>query len=232
MDLLETNLKNPISHWYYSYKFLAIRKLISNYIPQVSTVADIGAGSGLFSREILLLFPNSKVNCVDTNYLDSQIRKSTSRITFTKNLSLENPELFILTDILEHVPDPINFLKSYSEKAHIGSFFIITVPASKLLWSRHDEFLKHYRRYTKKLLNQQIKKSGLEVYSSHYLFSTLFPLAFIRKYFIKNKIEYSGISNPNPIINFIAKIYLKFDFFISRFLPFGISIITIAKRVK
>ena len=39
------------------------------------------------------------------------------------------------------------------------SFLILTVPSMKILWSDHDVFLKHFRRYNVKSLENSVKKN-------------------------------------------------------------------------
>jgi hypothetical protein len=55
--------------------------------------------------------------------------------------------LFLLTDVLEHVPDDYAMLSELLAAASPGSYFLVTVPADESLWSEHDESFGHYRRY-------------------------------------------------------------------------------------
>ena len=39
-------------------------------------------------------------------------------------------------------------LRHYAAKVPSGAHFLVTVPAFRFLWSGHDVFLEHKRRYT------------------------------------------------------------------------------------
>ena len=56
-------------------------------------------------------------------------------------------QLFLLTDVLEHVADDYAMLSELLAAASPGSHFLLTVPADESLWSEHDESFGHYRRY-------------------------------------------------------------------------------------
>ena len=53
MDLIETGVKNPIHHWYYAHKFNFILKSALFKSKESISLVDIGAGSALFSKELL-----------------------------------------------------------------------------------------------------------------------------------------------------------------------------------
>ena len=53
---------------------------------------------------------------------------------------------------------------------------IITVPAFPFLYSRHDAYLAHYRRYGRKQLVRLITDSNLFCIRSGYLFLSLLPI--------------------------------------------------------
>jgi len=50
---------------------------------------------------------------------------------------------------------------------------LITVPAFQKLFSRHDEFLGHYRRYNLQGISSTAEKAGLEILERSYFFSSL-----------------------------------------------------------
>lgn len=55
--------------------------------------------------------------------------------------------LFLLMDVLEHVPDDFHLFSEILSRSEPGSHLLITVPADMELWSKHDESFGHYRRY-------------------------------------------------------------------------------------
>ena len=53
---------------------------------------------------------------------------------------------------------------------------LITVPAFQFLWSGHDVFLEHRRRYTLSQIENVARRADLRVLKGRYFFGALFPL--------------------------------------------------------
>lgn len=86
-----------------------------------------------------------------------------------------------MMDVLEHIPDDLEFLKGYADRLQKDGFVLITVPAFQFMWSGHDIFLEHYRRYTIKMLEKTVASSGLTPVRCRYFFGSLFaPIVAIR----------------------------------------------------
>lgn len=49
MGLKELDLVDPQTHWYYQSKLAGIRRILESQHGKVTTIVDVGAGSG-FSR--------------------------------------------------------------------------------------------------------------------------------------------------------------------------------------
>ena len=130
---------------------------------------------------------------------------------------------FLLTDVLEHVENDEKFLKEIVSEADNNSVFFITVPALMSLWSGHDVYLKHFRRYTKLELRQLVEQSGLSVGSIRYTYSTVFLLAYLQRKIAGNNRQDSHLRENRWLISLILRILLLPDRWIS-YLPFGVSL--------
>jgi len=53
------------------------------------------------------------------------------------------------------------------------------VPAFRFLWSGHDVFLDHKRRYTLPEIESALRDAGLAVVKGAYFFGLVFPLAAV-----------------------------------------------------
>jgi hypothetical protein len=80
-------------------------------------------------------------------------------------------------DVLEHVDDDVELLKAYAQKVPVGTRFLVSVPAFQFLWSGHDDFLEHKRRYTLNHLEDVVRRAGLVVRHGAYYFGAVFPIA-------------------------------------------------------
>jgi len=83
----------------------------------------------------------------------------------------------VLLDVLEHVPDPTAVLKHVHDALAVDGAVVITVPAHPWLFSRWDEQLGHYRRYTVKEFRQHANGAGFRVQWLNYWNSFTFPAA-------------------------------------------------------
>jgi hypothetical protein len=222
MDLIETGVKNPIHHWYYAHKFNFILKSDLFKSKEFISLVDIGAGSALFSKELLKSKIISKSVAVDTGY-QSDYDDPSVGISYRRSVNYAGHTHFLLTDVLEHIDDDLAFLKDVVSKADHAAAFIITVPALMSLWSGHDVYLKHFRRYTKSNLQSLVENSGLKITSLRYTYSTLFPIAFIQRKLMKSRDVGSQMKDNNLFVSWLLKLLLIPDKWIP-FLPFGVSL--------
>jgi hypothetical protein len=80
----------------------------------------------------------------------------------------------LFLDVLEHVADDLAFLKEMvGESLAPGGTIVVSVPAWQGLFGKHDEALKHYRRYSPTTLRTMLANAGLEVTKSGGIFHTL-----------------------------------------------------------
>ncbi|MGE0408050.1 MAG: methyltransferase, partial [Amphiplicatus sp.] len=83
--------------------------------------------------------------------------------------------LVLMIDVVEHVDDDVALIADYARRAAPGTRFVLSAPAFDFLWSSHDEFLDHRRRYTLGRLRGAVEAAGLEVGALRYFFGALFP---------------------------------------------------------
>ncbi len=211
MDLKESQILNDkvVRHWYYRSKAKAMLRLLAKR--SIGTVLDIGAGSGFFSKYLLAHSTASEAWCVDISYdRDSDERESNKPLHFRKTVDTIDlapvVDLVLLMDILEHVEDEVGLLRSYAEKLTIGTIFLISVPAFQFLWSAHDIFLEHKRRYTLGKIEEVAEHAGLRVIEGAYYFGAVLPLAasirLAERFFLKSsESPKSQLKQHHPIAN-------------------------------
>ncbi|WP_347904600.1 methyltransferase domain-containing protein [Pseudomonas purpurea] len=178
MDLKETDILGDgiAQHWYYRSKAAAMIRMLDGYV--ATSLLDVGAGSGFFSHHLLTHSSASRAWCVDISYdADSDATTAGKPVHYRRAIDSVDADLVLLMDVLEHVDDDVGLLKTYVDKVPVGSRFLITVPAFQFLWSGHDDFLEHKRRYTLKHLESVVRDAGLHVRQGAYYFGLVFPLA-------------------------------------------------------
>ena len=101
MDLKEAHiLGNSISeHWYYVAKGRAMRDFIGTL--KSPAVLDVGAGSGIFSRQLLDAGVCESAVCVDPNYAHEYEEQHNGKtIRFVRQISSSSQKLAMSTMIL------------------------------------------------------------------------------------------------------------------------------------
>jgi SAM-dependent methyltransferase len=177
LDLLEQDILGDAigDHWYYRSKSRAMRRLLSGAPPR--SVLDIGAGSGFFARE-LLHAGAERATCVDPNYpADRDETEAGKPLLFRREVTATDADLLLLMDVLEHVDDDVALLGEYVRLAPRGARVLVTVPAFQWLWSGHDAYLGHRRRYTTTRLEATAQGAGVTVERCCYYFAAVLPIA-------------------------------------------------------
>jgi hypothetical protein len=178
MDLREDGLlgSSIADHWYYRTKSAAVEVALGDLRPR--SVLDVGAGTGFFSRQLLKHEHVAIATCIDTGYVGDHDETAHGKpLLFRREAGASRAELVLLMDVLEHVENDGALLAAYVARVDQGTRFVITVPAFSWLWSGHDVFLGHYRRYTLGQIRRVVEASGLVVDEACYLYGALFPLA-------------------------------------------------------
>ena len=148
MDLKEEDiLGSDIGrHWYYQSKAAALRRMVGGLRPQ--RLLDVGAGSGFFSRHLLANGAQSAL-CVDVGYERTWDETVGGKpVLYRRDCDATDCDLVLMMDVLEHVDNDAGLVSHYATKVPAGAHFLVTVPAFRFLWSGHDVFLEHKRRYT------------------------------------------------------------------------------------
>ena len=230
MDIKELEILDGDAsrHWYYRSKAKALSKSLKS--ERFERILDVGAGSGFFSRHLLSTTNAVEAVCVDPSYSkDWQEQVNGKPIRFCREMPNYTPDLIIMMDVLEHVDDDAGLLNTYIEPAQPGTQVLITVPAFPFMWSGHDVFLEHKRRYTLSTIKPVIASQNLDIKSLSYFFGLVFPLAFMVR--LLDKKSQSGLK---PHLPFIDK---TLEFLCTLELPFlrlnklvGLSVFCLAKK--
>ncbi len=178
MDLKEEDILGADigRHWYYRSKAAALRRAVAGLRPR--RLLDVGAGSGFFSRHLLAETPAESALCVDIGYArDRDDSVAGKPVCYRRDTGPTDCDLVLMMDVLEHVDDDRGLVRHYASKVPAGAHFLVTVPAFSFLWSGHDVFLEHKRRYRLIEIEAVLRDSGLEIVRGAYYFGLIFPLA-------------------------------------------------------
>jgi len=198
MDLREyMPLPDALDHWYYRSKFSAL----GNALPwtRLRSVLDFGCGRGVFSHLLKKQHPHLEITAYDPNGPETR----EDGVQFTNRLPEGKFDVVLLMDVLEHVPDPHALLEEVLSCCHSGTEVFVTVPAFRSLWSGHDEYLGHHRRYTLGQLVEQARGAGFQVRHSHYLFTHLLLPALVRRRMMRRDLKSDMCQVPRWLNTFL-----------------------------
>ena len=142
-------------------------------------------------------------------------------------------DLVILSEVLEHLDQPVESLKTIRRILRPGGRCIITVPAWPALWSSHDVFYGHKKRYTPNLLRSELSESGFDIQKKGWVFFMPLWAAFVRKFFIADQTPKSAFVYFPAFINNACYQYLRWieqPFTFRMRLPLGLTYSTVAVK--
>lgn len=199
MDLRELYRLDSARHPWEISRVKALLRLLSPVLLDGARVLDIGCGDGYVSRALLTANPNGKYTAVDIHLTDElilELHDYSTGIRYSREIPEGAYDLLLLLDIVEHVENDRQFVANLVSRHLAGNGWVmITVPAFQSLFGRHDRFLGHYRRYSLSQLMLLTEKSGLDVDSSGYLFSSLLLPKLVVFNLLTSGKESGGVGN-------------------------------------
>jgi SAM-dependent methyltransferase len=227
-------------HWWFTGRRAILSSVIRRLgLPDEARILEIGCGTG-GNLEMLSAF--GRVSALESNQaalaiashntagrFDIRAGRCPRDIPFAK----ESFDLVCLFDVLEHIEQDVATLDAVGTLLARGGHAVVTVPAYRWLWSAHDEFLHHKRRYSAAELREKISAAGLRVAELTYFNSLLFPLAAaVRiKERLLNQDRASGTAIPlQPINTLFHMVFSAERFLVGRLpLPFGVSMMAVLR---
>jgi SAM-dependent methyltransferase len=245
----EDYYRHENNHWWFRWRFDLITRLVKSLGSGDSfRILDAGCGTGQMTK---------RLGAIGLAFgLDS----APEAIAFARSRGVERLaqgsitappfangafDCVLALDVIEHVDDDFGILTSLFQILRPGGHLIVTVPAFDALWSEHDEINHHKRRYRAPHLKSLIETAGFEMDRITYCNTAMYvPVLVTRK--AKNlaralNIKRGGHGHDNlqsdlgdypPIINdALFKVMRGENRLMDRVnLPFGVSILAVAKR--
>lgn len=235
MDLKETEILGSAidTHWYYQAKARAMLSLLGK--GNIDKVLDVGAGAAFFSKYLLRHAHTKEVTCVDIGYSsDIDGLEFGKKILYRRAIGHIDANLVLLMDVLEHVDSDVALLRDYVAKVPKGTRFLITVPAFSFLWSEHDDYLEHKRRYTLRMLEDVTRACSLKIERSGYIFGSVFPIALLTR--LIGNLQKKPTSEPksqlkvhHPLVNKVLASLCALEFPLIKYnRVFGLSVYCVA----
>ena len=187
MDLCEIT-DNRNRHPWEIIRIKILIKILQEWLLHETKIRalDVGCGDAFISDKLQKSIGLERYDGVDINLSDSQIRqlsKIENNIILHNNfngLSHEYYNLVLILDVIEHVENDYAFLNDIvNQYAAPNALILLTAPAFNFLFSSHDIFLGHFRRYSLKQLIALIHNLGYECLTSGYMFFSLISIRIV-----------------------------------------------------
>lgn len=101
--------------------------------------------------------------------------------------------LILMLDVLEHIPNADAALTHALRLLEPRGTLLITVPAFRSLWTRHDELNQHVTRYDRRSFGELADRVGMRIREMRYFYHWLFPA----KLAVRGLERFSG-GRPRP----------------------------------
>lgn len=168
-------------HWWWRAREALILQVLQRHLPTAARhrVLDVGCGDGLFFDRLVALGADVYGVEPDADLVrdDGPYRDRIHIGRFDDSYDTDRRfTLITMLDVLEHMPDPSAALRRARHVAAPGAWWLVTVPALRGLWTRHDDLNRHYARYTRSTLAQLLKAAQLEIVRLEYFFHWLVPV--------------------------------------------------------
>ena len=227
-------------HWWFRGRRDILRSLIAAIkLPSASKILEAGCGSG---GNIALLQEFGEVSAFE---LDEQARiacvQDTGIACQKGALPNDNPfadsrhyDLVVALDVIEHIREDVESIRSLAGCIAPGGALLITVPAYQWLFGIHDLTHHHKRRYNLRQINAVVLAAGLRVERSGYFNTLLSPLIFAARIWarIAHRDADNDLKMPRRGLNTALFRIFRSERRIAQtgMFPFGISAFVIARR--
>ena len=227
-------------HWWFRGRRAILGTILSRLCLAPRTrVLEVGSGTG-GNLDLLARFGNVSGLEMDEHAIAMSVERTGGRFDIRRGRCPDdNPfhdrtfDLICFFDCLEHIADDVGALRGMHALLAAGGSIVVTVPAYQWLWSAHDEFLHHRRRYDRASLTRCAQESGYRVERITYFNTLLFPLAVAVRWCdrLLRRGRSSGDAVPaEPFNAILYGIFKTESSWLARHtLPFGVSLLAVLK---
>jgi SAM-dependent methyltransferase len=228
-------------HWWYRARRALVADLLAGELAPGATVVDVGCGTGDNLGALDGVAGRTVAGVELSEYAVRHAPRSAGgrgRAGVARAEHLPFPtacaDLVTSMDVIEHLDDDAA-LAEYRRVVRSGGLVLLTVPAYQWLWSDHDTWAAHRRRYSRRTLVAAVERAGLLTRRVTYFNSFLVPPAAVlrrtpARRLVKGEQDEVGASSAavDRVMTGLAGLERRWAR--RRAVPFGLSIVCLAGR--
>lgn len=242
------------TYWWWVAKNRIILSLVDRYAPRQSAGAghvrqralDIGCGAGAVLAALAKKYeavgldssPRS-LDYIRARGLHAMQATLPNHLPFEASNPGDRFHVIVMSEVVEHVAEDRASVAAAAALLAPGGILICTVPAHRWLWSSHDEFNHHQRRYTRRQFSSLFAGLPLTVLiCSEYQCASM-PLLLGARLLERLRTRLTGNAPAAPSVRPLPTLVnapLRAAFEVEKYLlphvrmPWGSSIITVHRR--
>jgi SAM-dependent methyltransferase len=230
--------ENATEHWWYRARRELLREVLAGKVRRGGVAIDVGCGTG----EVMALLHEAGAEVVaGTDLSPHALAHAAARVehgSLTAARAEQLPfadhcaDVVVSLEVIEHLDSDLAALSEYHRLLRRGGTLIVTVPAYESLWSDHDDWAGHRRRYGAGQLERAVGRAGFDVERTTYYVSFLVPPAFlVRRTPLRRLIRSTDESaSSSPLVSRLMMAAARAERTALRrldHLPFGLSIVAV-----
>jgi len=226
-------------HWWFTGRRVIVASLLRRCgLPEDARMLDLGCGTG---GNLAMLSEFGQVVGAELDEHAAQLARERGLAPIVRGklpdgLPLDAGVFHCVTllDVLEHIDDDRATLEAVYRLLAPAGQLLITVPAFPFLWGAHDVAHHHQRRYRAKGLRQLLETTGYEITTLSHCNTWLFPVVaavrLLRHYFPDGDAGAELSLPPAPVNTLLATLFASERYLLRAGLPFGVSLVVLAKK--
>ena len=222
-------------YWWHAGRRRILSDLVLRHCgTRAMQILDVGCGSGGTSKAF-----KAYGNVVGVDYSELALKHAkVSGVSVARSSMTAIPfrsgafDLVTILDAIEHEKDDRQVLQEIRRLLRPGGTLVVTVPAFQFLWSRHDVAVSHVRRYSLGQIKRIVEEEGFTTLKSSYFVSFLFPLVAAYRMLSKGGEPKANMTKFPTFVNAAFEKILDLENMMIKKtkLPFGLSVVLVAKR--
>jgi SAM-dependent methyltransferase len=238
----DTMARHARTHWWYRGRRDLVHAALARHQAPDGVVLDVGCGTG---SNLEMLATATGRTALGTD-LSSQALSHAgcgpgggvrTAVALAEHLPLPDGVCGLVAsmDVVEHLDDDLVGLREYRRVLGGDGLLLLTVPAYQWLWSAHDVWAAHRRRYRVGSLVSVVHEAGFDVLHTTYYNSFLVPpAAALRRTPLRRLVKGSDdeVGTTSPFIDKVMTGLSNTERRIVRIrsVPFGLSILLVGRR--